>query len=637
MPDVSYRPGSILYLGPEQVRVAKPIDFYTVLVTRVGDGSVLVAKTTDLTTRPPTDAGPTQVALESLTPEQIAEADRRVAMLTPLLSHGRAPGAVQAEVAASLGVSRSTVYRMRRRYLENPRRSALVRGKPDGGRGKSRLSPEQDALLNEVIEKHYLKTSKPRVTGTYKALKDLCRTAKIEPPSYGTLRNRILALDPKTRLIGREGRRRARQLLAPRLKHFPGADFPLAVVQIDHTLMDVFLVDSIYREPIGRPWLTIAIDVYSRMVTGFYVSFEHAGSMSVGMCIYRSIVEKETWLRELGVPGEWPMRGKPAKLLMDNAKEFRGHMVKEACREFGIDPHFRPVKRPSYGGTIERLMGTIANETHLLVGTTKEDAVKLGAYDPQKHARFTLRELEAWLADWIVNDYHKRHHSGLGCSPLKQAHEGFFGDNGIGIPDDAEDKCRLKLALMPVDTRKILDYGIRIDYVNWWSPALHQYYDPEAKRRKDRMIRYDPRDMRTIWVWLDELNDYLAVGYANPDFPPMTRWDLKRAIRHAKDVAESERAITEREIAEAHRRLQEREQEAIAKTKSVRRSKRFKLQAEKRRHHVEEATRHLPHRPPAPPKPIEPLPSAADDDTLAPFDDQHIRIDGLRSPPSRSG
>ena len=36
---------------------------------------------------------------------------------------------------------------------------------------------------------------------------------------------------------------------------------PLELMQIDHTLADVIVVDEIDREPIGRPWLTLAIDV----------------------------------------------------------------------------------------------------------------------------------------------------------------------------------------------------------------------------------------------------------------------------------------------------------------------------------------------------------------------------------------
>ena len=41
------------------------------------------------------------------------------------------------------------------------------------------------------------------------------------------------------------------------------------MVRIDHTVVDVMVVDDHERRPIGRPYLTIAIDVFSRAVLGF--------------------------------------------------------------------------------------------------------------------------------------------------------------------------------------------------------------------------------------------------------------------------------------------------------------------------------------------------------------------------------
>jgi putative transposase len=46
---------------------------------------------------------------------------------------------------------------------------------------------------------------------------------------------------------------------------------PLESVQIDHTLADIRVVEERDREAIGRPWLTLAIDVLCRAVLGFYV------------------------------------------------------------------------------------------------------------------------------------------------------------------------------------------------------------------------------------------------------------------------------------------------------------------------------------------------------------------------------
>ena len=72
----------------------------------------------------------------------------------------------------------------------------------------------------------------------------------------------------------REGVKAARDKFGSVKAHFPGADSPLAVVQIDHTLLDIMVLDEEMRLPIGRPWLTLAIDVFSRMVAGYHLSLD---------------------------------------------------------------------------------------------------------------------------------------------------------------------------------------------------------------------------------------------------------------------------------------------------------------------------------------------------------------------------
>ncbi len=44
--------------------------------------------------------------------------------------------------------------------------------------------------------------------------------------------------------------------------------------QIDHTLLDVIVVDPETRAPLGRPWLTMVVDERSRIPVGFHVAIE---------------------------------------------------------------------------------------------------------------------------------------------------------------------------------------------------------------------------------------------------------------------------------------------------------------------------------------------------------------------------
>ncbi len=61
----------------------------------------------------------------------------------------------------------------------------------------------------------------------------------------------------------------AREQFRP-LRMPPPISRPLELVQIDHTLVDVVVVDELARKPIGRPWVTLAINVATRAVLGFH-------------------------------------------------------------------------------------------------------------------------------------------------------------------------------------------------------------------------------------------------------------------------------------------------------------------------------------------------------------------------------
>lgn len=76
---------------------------------------------------------------------------------------------------------------------------------------------------------------------------------------------------------------------------------PLDFVQIEHTQMDVVVVDEETRRFVARPWLTIGIDVFTRMVTGFALSFDSPQRSSVGMCLLHSVVDKSAWLQDMGI------------------------------------------------------------------------------------------------------------------------------------------------------------------------------------------------------------------------------------------------------------------------------------------------------------------------------------------------
>lgn len=272
--------------------------------------------------------------------------------ICPLLSGRRTDEMVRA-VAQEAGVHRTTVYRKLARYEQTSRVSDLTPTKPTGGKGQSRLTPEAEAIVDSLLKEFYLNRQKRSIKRTTDEIGRSFIQAGLRPPRDNTIRKRVLAISEKERDEGRLGAKAVSKKHDAFPGHFPGADWPLAVVGIDHTKFDIMLVDDIHRLCIGRPWVTLAIDVFSRMVVGIYISFEPPNSMSVGLCIAHAILPKEQWLARLDLSTSWPCWGVMQRIHADNGREFRGNMLQRACKEYSINLDWRPVKTPHYGAHIE--------------------------------------------------------------------------------------------------------------------------------------------------------------------------------------------------------------------------------------------------------------------------------------------
>ena len=509
--------------------------------------------------------------------EEWQEAVKWFKIIEPLLHVPRRTQELVKEAARAANIGTSTIYKKISKYEETGRISSLIPAKSSGGKGKGRISPEAEAILSTTIADVYLSKQRRSLENTYLAIENAFRTAGIKPPHRNTIRNRILAIPEKDKDKMRLGVKPAAKKNSAFPGHFPGGDWPLAVAQIDHTQFDITLLDDIYRLPIGRPWVTLMIDVFSRMVLGYYISPDRPSSMSVGLCMANAILPKEKLLAKFNISTSWPCWGFMTKIHADNAGEFRGKMLARACKEHGVDIEWRPVKTPHYGAHIERLLGTILKEVHSLPGTTFSNIKERCEYDSEGNAIMTYSEFERWLLTFITGVYHQRPHSSLLISPLKRYEQGILGTDeivGRGFPRKATDEDRLKLDLIPFYERTIQGYGIRINWVYYYSDVLRRYVnarDGEHPLKKRLFIfKRMPTDISVTYFYDPEIRQYFTVPYRDTSLPPMSEWDFRAARERLRKQGKDD--TNERLIAESYKQMVLIQEEAARKTKSARRS-----------------------------------------------------------------
>lgn len=494
-------------------------------------------------------------------------AQQRFELIKPIIDN---PGNVDLvrEISKESKKSVATLYRWVKLYKDYGTISSIL-GKPKtGGKGKSRLDPEQDEIIKKYIKSTFLNSSRTSIKKTIRLIISECYDKNIQPPHSNTIRNRIKNLSEEEVMKKRVGIKEAGYKFNPIKNSFPGADYPLSVVQIDHTRVDLILVDEYYRKAYKRPWITVAIDVFSRMVIGFNLSFDAPGALGTGLCIAHSILPKEIWLEKIGVKSEWPCWGFMNTIHVDNAKEFRGKMLRMACKNYNINLEFRPIATPHFGGHIERLLGTFSKEIHDLPGTTFSSPELRKNYDSEGRASLTISEFEKWLTLYITKIYHVKEHSALGMSPLNKYKEGVIGTRetpGIGIIPRVFNERKLRLDFMPFEERTVQEYGVLIDHITYYHDVLRRFIHSKTDNSKSKFIfRRDPRDISVIYFYDPELKEYFDIPYRDTSLPPISIWEFNDVIRTLK---KNKTPINERNIFSTYKEMDEIEKKAIRETR----------------------------------------------------------------------
>lgn len=472
----------------------------------------------------------------------------------------------------------NTIWKWLKAYRENKSILVLIPKKRGWRANKKRLSPELNYIIQQAIHTKYLTSLKPSIAKTILEVKLECFKRKLEPPHDNTIRCRIEAINAYEVTKARYGKKILKDKYEAAAGSFPNADYPLAYVQIDHTPLDVEIVDEQYRETIGRAYLTLAIDVFSRMVVGYYLSLDEPSSISVAMCISSAILSKKRKLLELGIDGEWDVEGLMDSVHSDNGSDFRTLHLSKACLKYDINWEYRPIDGAKFGGHIERLLGIVNLEMHVLDGTTKSNIVMKGAYDSAKNACLTLRDLEYYIVYWIVNVYHKSKHSILDAPPLQMWEEGIWGTKfkpGTGLKERVADEATLFLDFAPEFESTIQRTGVKKDKLFYFSDCLRPWInaidpnDPNKKKKRKFIFKRDPRDISMIWFYEPNTNTYFKVPTAKREIPSISLHEYKQVQKYLK--SQRLNTVDQDAIYKAIIHLREKVDQALSLTRKQRR------------------------------------------------------------------
>ncbi len=203
--------------------------------------------------------------LDSASPEDCAEANRRYQIIAPYLSADKP--------AQNQEVSTRTIQRWLSRWhkAEQLYGSGYVGLLPrinQKGNRKQKLPSLTHKLIAEYIAKDYETYKQKSKRAVYGALVNACERENIAVPSYKTFLKFCNNRPSYEQTKKRQGSRSAYpneplywelEFTTPR-----HGDRPWAICHLDHTQLDIELVSSKTKALLGRPWVTFLSDAYSK-------------------------------------------------------------------------------------------------------------------------------------------------------------------------------------------------------------------------------------------------------------------------------------------------------------------------------------------------------------------------------------
>ncbi|WP_247808753.1 MULTISPECIES: Mu transposase C-terminal domain-containing protein [unclassified Bradyrhizobium] len=192
-----------------------------------------------------------------------------------------------------------------------------------------------------------------------------------------------------------------------------------------------------------------------------------------------------------------------------------------------------PFAPHTYGGHIERLIGTMMGMVHLLPGTTFCSVQAKGEWDPEKTAAMTLDEIERWLSHAIVGVYHRELHRGIGTTPVAAWERGILGDGdrpGREAPVPVADAKRFVLDFLPFERRLVRREGVFLHSIGYWSDVLRSWIG----ERERMIVRYDPRDLSRVHLLAPD-GRYYDLSYRDLGRPPINLWEHHLALKRLRE------------------------------------------------------------------------------------------------------
>jgi putative transposase len=376
------------------------------------------------------------------------------------------------------------------------------------GNRNSKLPAVSLQIMREHIETDYETLTQKSMYASWIRLKLVCEGTGTAAPSYKTFCRAVGQRPILNQTLNRKGRRAAYRLevmfWALELTTPRHGDRPFEIGHIDHTELDVELRCEATGKNLGRPWLTLLVDAFSRRILSLWLTFDPPSYRSC-MMVLRYCVRRHSRLSQ--------------NLVVDGGREFQSIYFETLLARYECTKKTRPPAKARFGSVLERLFGTCNTQfVHNLQGNTqitREVRQVTASINPKTLATWTLADLNECLTEYLFELYDQIEHPALGQSPRDAFAQG-LEVGGLRLHRLIPYDRNFLLCTMPSTAKGTATVkpgrGIKIHYTYYWADAFR---DPELEGQK-LPVRYDPFDLGTAYAfcrneWVECHSEYYSV------------------------------------------------------------------------------------------------------------------------------
>lgn len=333
--------------------------------------------------------------------------------------------------------------------------------------------PRRGYVLTERARELYFATA-----GNVAATHRLLGNERACAPTVSTLRRALLReLSPAERAFARTGAEggRARSVYLRR-----ESEHRAEVYAGDHKQLSIEVLAPRAQRP-TRPWVTLFIDEYSRLIVGWAISLQPSQAevlAALGMAVVAD-----------GDRGSFG--GIPLTLRVDRGLEFAANAIQDAAATLGCLKRRCTAYEPWLKGKVERVNRTIEQtllcELPRWTGGPRREDGKLA----DQGAPLTLQRFVSLFDGWVRAYNTERPHSALGgLTPLER-----WQADARPVPSLNQSDARW--LLMPEVTRRALKDGVHFAGLIYIAPDLNGLVGETIG------VRYMPHDRRSIELYRD--------------------------------------------------------------------------------------------------------------------------------------